>query len=102
MDLNAYFNKIFIAYSNRCGCEKVGKNSWQYRGNSVISSPNGDLLLAARSEETLLIADVIPSDFGPTHPEGDYLKDRRPELYRELIAKNVTFEGGYAYPDKSA
>ncbi len=97
---NAYINKIFIAYSNRCGYETVGKNSWQYRGNSIISSPNGDLLLAARSEETLLIADVIPSDFGPTHPEGDYLKDRRPELYYELIAKNVTFEGGYAYPDK--
>ena len=85
---NAYFNKIFIAYSNRCGYETVGENSWQYRGNSIISSPNGDLLLAARPEETLLIADIIPKDFGPTHPEGDYLKDRRPELYHELIAKH--------------
>lgn len=84
---NAYFNKTFIAYSNRCGYETVGKNSWQYRGNSVISSPNGDLILVARPEETLLIADIIPSDFGPTHPEGDYLKDRRPELYHGLIAK---------------
>lgn len=91
---NAYFNRIFIAYSNRCGYETVGKNSWQYRGNSVISSPHGDLLLAARPEETLLIADIIPGDFGPTHPEGDYLKDRRPELYHALIAKSVEFEGG--------
>jgi predicted amidohydrolase len=99
---NAYFNKIFIAYSNRCGYETVGKNSWQYRGNSIISSPNGDLLLAARPEETLLIADIIPSDFGPTHPEGDYLKDRRPELYHELIAKHAAFDGGYDYPDKPA
>ena len=98
---NAYFNKIFIAYSNRYGYETVGKNSWQYRGNSIICGPNGDLLLVARPEETLLIADIIPSDFGPTHPEGDYLKDRRPELYQGLIAKNVAFGGGYAYPDKS-
>ena len=98
---NAYFNKIFIAYSNRCGYETVGNNSWQYRGNSIICGPNGDLLLVARPEETLLIADVIPSDFGPTHPEGDYLKDRRPELYHGLIAKHVEFEGGYTYPDKS-
>lgn len=98
---NAYFNKIFIAYSNRCGYETVGKNSWQYRGNSIICGPNGDLLLVARPEETLLVADVIPSDFGPTHPEGDYLKDRRPELYHGLIAKNVAFGGGYVYPDKS-
>lgn len=82
---NAYFNKIFIAYSNRCGYETVGENSWHYRGNSVVSSPDGDLLLAARNEETLLIADIIPGDFGPTHPEGDYLKDRRPELYHGLI-----------------
>ncbi|AKB18081.1 MULTISPECIES: carbon-nitrogen hydrolase family protein [unclassified Methanosarcina] len=98
---NAYFNKIFIAYSNRCGYETVGKNSWQYRGNSVICGPNGDLLLVARPEETLLVADIIPSDFGPTHPEGDYLKDRRPELYHGLISKNVAFGEGYAYPDKS-
>jgi len=97
---NAYFNKIFIAYSNRCGYETVGKNSWEYRGNSIISGPDGDLLLAARPEETLMIADIVPSDFGPTHPEGDYLKDRRPELYHELIEKHVSFEGGYAYPDK--
>ncbi len=95
---NAYFNKIFIAYSNRCGYETVGNNSWQYRGNSIICGPNGDLLLVARPEETLLIADVIPSDFGPTHPEGDYLKDRRPELYHGLIAKHVAFEGGHTYP----
>jgi predicted amidohydrolase len=97
---NAYFNKIFIAYSNRCGNETVGNNSWQYRGNSIICGPNGDLLLVARPEETLLIADVIPSDFGPTHPEGDYLKDRRPELYYGLVEKNVGFEGGYTYFDK--
>jgi 5-aminopentanamidase len=84
---NAYFNKIFIAYSNRCGSETVGENSWQYRGNSIISSPSGELLLAARPEETLLIADIVPGDFGPTHPEGDYFKDRRPELYYELIKK---------------
>lgn len=96
---NAYLNKIFIAYSNRCSYEAVGKNSWQYRGNSIISSPHGDLILAARPEETLLFADVIPSDFGPTHPEGNYLKDRRPELYHELIRKHVGFQGGYTYPD---
>jgi hypothetical protein len=63
--------------------------------------PNGDLLLVARPEETLPIADVIPSDFGPTHPEGDYLKDRRPELYYGLVAKNVGFERGYTYFNKS-
>lgn len=96
---NAYFNKIFIAYANRCGYETVGKESWHYRGNSIISGPHGDLILAARPEETLLIGDIIPSDFGPTHPEGNYLKDRRPELYHELIAKNVAFDGEYTYPD---
>lgn len=82
----AYENKLFIAYANRYGGEKRGGHEWNYRHNSVIAGPDGKLLLAARAEETLLIGDCVPGDFPPTHPEGDYLKDRRPELYRELIS----------------
>ena len=84
----AYENKLFIAYVNRCGREKRDGHQWHYRHNSVIAGPDGKLLLAAREEETLLIGDCVPGDFPPTHPEGDYLKDRRPELYQELIASH--------------
>ena len=43
---------------------------------------HGDLVVAARPEPTLLLADCVPSDYGETHPLGTrYLKDLRPELY---------------------
>ena len=82
---NAYTNKLFIAYVNRYGSEELNGNKWHYRGNSVVASPQGELLLAAKPEETLLIADCIPDDFGLTHPEGNYLEDRRPDLYKKLV-----------------
>jgi predicted amidohydrolase len=53
-----------------------------YLGNSVVVGPHGDLLVAARPEPTLLIADCLPGEYGPTHPTGTrYHDDRRPELY---------------------
>lgn len=80
---HAFENGCFIAYANRCGVETVnGEPRAAYLGNSVVVGPHGDLLVAARPEPTLLLADCLPGDYGPTHPAGTrYLDDRRPELY---------------------
>lgn len=80
---NAIHNHCFVAYANRCGVETVnGRVMASYLGNSVIAGPHGDLLLAARPEPTLLIADCCPADYGPLHPAGtSYFDDRRPDLY---------------------
>ena len=80
---HAFENDCFIAYANRCGEETVaGRTMAAYLGNSVIVGPHGDLLAAARAEPTLLLADCIPGEYGPTHPAGTrYHDDRRPELY---------------------
>lgn len=94
---HAYENRCFIAYCNRCGAEQVGGHTWRYQGNSVLCGPHGDLILAARPEETLLIADIEPAAYGPTHPEGHYLKNRRPELYQKLVDMQAEFDGGYTY-----
>jgi predicted amidohydrolase len=94
---HAYENVCFIAYCNRFGREHLGGHTWHYRGNSMLCGPHGDMILAARPEETLLIADVVPGDYGPTHPEGHYLKNRRPELYKQLVAMQAAFEAGYTY-----
>ena len=96
----AYANNIFIAYSNHVGFEHLGKDSWQYQGNSVIADPYGKLLLAANHDQTtLLIADIVPKYYGPTHPaHANYLRDRRPRLYQELTKTTVPFGGGYTYP----
>lgn len=96
----AYANNLFIAYSNRTGYEYLGKDRWLFQGNSVVASPDGRLLLAAHHRQnTLLIADILPAAYGPTHPEkANYLRDRRPRLYHELIKTKVPFGGGHDYP----
>ncbi|WP_216900283.1 carbon-nitrogen hydrolase family protein [Synechococcus sp. CCY 9618] len=80
---HAFENDCFVAYANRCGEETVnGRVMAAYLGNSLICGPHGDLLAAARPEPTLLIADCLPGEYGPTHPAATrYHEDRRPELY---------------------
>jgi len=80
---HAIHNGCFTAYANRCGAETVdGVEKAAYLGNSIICGPHGDVLVAARPEPTLLVADCVPADYGPLHPEHtSYLADRRPELY---------------------
>lgn len=98
---HAYANNIFFAYSNRAGTETRGKDTWRYRGNSIICGPHGDVIVAANHEQdTMLIADVIPSYYGMTHPapKYNYLKDRRPGLYETLVAPKVECLGGFTYP----
>jgi len=112
----AYANNLFFAYANRCGYEKRGDDVWHYRGNSIVCGPHGDVIVAANHEQdTLLIADCIPATYGQTHPAPDYnyLKDRRPSLYKALVAPTAHFldptghpidlntdlnDGGYTYP----
>lgn len=80
---HAWENILFVAYSNRCLDERMdGELVGRYLGNSMVANPHGETLVAARNEVTLLIADCIPADYGPTHPENsNYLIDRRPEIY---------------------
>jgi len=98
----AYANNLFVAYSNHVGYERLGKDKWRYQGNSVIADPHGRLLLEAdHLQTTLLIADIVPRAFGPTHPaNASYLRDRRPRLYDELTRTTVTFPYGesFEYP----
>lgn len=98
----AYANNLFFAYSNRSGYEKRGKDEWHYRGNSIVSGPHGDIIAAANHEQdTMLIVDCIPGYYGMTHPapKYNYLKDRRPDMYKELVAPKVDFiKGVYTYP----
>ena len=99
---NAYANNVFFAYANRAGYEKRGGDEWHYRGNSIIIGPHGDIIQAAgHQQDTLLIADCIPEYYGMTHPapKYNYLKDRRPGMYKTLTAPKADFmPGGWTYP----
>ncbi|MDD3814831.1 MAG: carbon-nitrogen hydrolase family protein [Desulfocapsaceae bacterium] len=84
---HAYENNMFISYSNRCLDETLdGRIVGRYLGNSMVANSHGELMVAAKNEVTLLLADCIPSDYGPTHPEDtNYLVDRRAGLYKDLV-----------------
>ncbi|WP_309387146.1 nitrilase-related carbon-nitrogen hydrolase [Cerasicoccus frondis] len=91
---HAYSNNLFFAYVNRCGYETRDGDSWHYRGNSMVCSPHGEILVAAHNEQdTLLVCDCVPAYYGRTHPAPayHYLKDRRPELYGQLLSKDAKF-----------
>ena len=114
---HAFANNLFFAYCNHCGYEARSGDVWHYRGNSIVYGPHGDTLVAAEhQQDTLLIADCVPAYYGKTHPEPGfhYLKDRRPELYRQLVEREADFvdvsnrdlteqsdlfDGGYTYPE---
>ena len=109
---NAYQNEMFCAYSNHRGIETDrGREVARYLGNSCLYDPHGNALLSVMplpphrtdqpcsgwDEDMLLIADCVPSFYGPTHPEtliGEvprathYLADRRRDLYDALTARS--------------
>ncbi|MEM0967491.1 MAG: nitrilase-related carbon-nitrogen hydrolase [Verrucomicrobiota bacterium] len=98
---NAYANNLFFAYVNRCGYETRDGDSWHYRGNSMVCSPHGEIIVAADHEQdTLLVCDCVPAFYGRTHPAPDYfyLKDRRPELYGQLVSKDAKFVDTSKHP----
>lgn len=99
-------NEVFIAYNNYTGTgyiEKDGKKIDQvvYLGNSIISDPHGQIMTAARpTDEVILIADCIPGEYTPVHPCGtSYIKDRRPDLYNQLVSQDVA-DWKYPKPPK--
>lgn len=61
-------------------------------------------MVIAENVETMLVTDCIPSDYPPTHPEGqsNFFKDRRPELYSQLVSKDITLNyngDSHQYPE---
>jgi len=82
--VRAFEDNVFAVYSNRMGREVVNGHEWTYQGNSIICGPDGSTIVEApHTRETLLVADIVPTDFGDTHPEHtDFLRDLRPELVR--------------------
>lgn len=111
---NAYHNGMFCAYSNRRNGETVdGKLVGEYLGNSCLADPHGNFLIpvyplpparadqpgSGWNENMLLIADCVPSYYGPTHPETtihdkqaatNYIRDRRWNLYKQLVSQFYT------------
>jgi nitrilase len=80
--VRALESQLFVAYANRCGVE----GDLTYCGSSCVIAPDGTELARAGRHEQLLLADVDPAAVHASRLVNTYLRDRRPELYREHSA----------------
>ena len=79
---NAIANNIFIMRVNR-----VGKESHQeFYGRSFCANPFGDLVGSrAGSEDAILFSNINLDEVRETREIWTFLKDRRPDVYGELL-----------------
>jgi predicted amidohydrolase len=82
----AYENQVYVAYANRCGTE----GEFAYCGESCVVAPDGTELARAGESDELLFADVDTARHHTARAENTHLRDRRPELYGALTARQET------------
>lgn len=76
----AFTHNCFVLRANRIGEYKDKDFSWQFYGDSILASPNGELLSHLGNKEELMIVDM-------THTE--VLQARRNWGFKEMISKRA-------------
>ncbi|MDG6991301.1 MAG: acyltransferase [Nitrososphaerota archaeon] len=80
---HASFNTVFVAGVNRCGAEYPGQ-SRAYYGTSMVVDPTGAVMAKAGEGDQVLVVDVPLNKLEERRRMAPFLRDRRPELYREI------------------
>ena len=75
-------SQLNIAYANHCGHEDV----YRFGGGSVVAGPDGALLAQGGTDPDLLFAKVDAASVRRARKDVPYLRERRPDLYREWEA----------------
>lgn len=75
-------SQLYVAYANHCGSE----DAYTFGGGSVVAGPDGGLLAEAGDAPELLFAEVGPDAVRAAREDVPYLRERRPDLYREWEA----------------
>jgi predicted amidohydrolase len=70
-------NQVFVALANRVGAE----GATRFVGGSGIWGPGGETLVAAETDEQLLVASLDLRRLGQARRQFDYLAERRPDTY---------------------
>lgn len=80
----AFQNGYFTALCNRTGKEP----KLTFGGQSFVCNPSGEIIAQAGKEvEEILYCDIELSDTKNSHAKQLFLRDRRPELYGDWVAK---------------
>ncbi|PAP77946.1 carbon-nitrogen hydrolase family protein [Rubrivirga marina] len=84
MRVAAFQNGYFTALANRVGPEE----RLTFAGESFVCSPDGRVIArAGQGTEEILIADVDLDAVRQSHARRLFLRDRRPELYADWLAR---------------
>ncbi len=85
MSAAAHANGIFIFRANRVGVD----GELEFYGRSFCVRPDGEFLVPpSGGSEGIILADLDLSDIAAARSSWVFLKDRRPEEYKEIVRKN--------------
>lgn len=77
----SYQNNVFIAMCNRCGKEDMV----EFAGESIIVSPDGDIIKKADSDPQMLSAEIDLDDARKSSEKRNYISIRRKDMYKNLV-----------------
>jgi N-carbamoylputrescine amidase len=81
----AFQNGYFTALCNRVGSEEC----LEFAGESFVCGPDGTVIARApQGEDHILYADIDLGEAATSHARKLFLRDRRPELYADWLAKS--------------
>jgi predicted amidohydrolase len=84
MRVTAFQNGYYVALCNRVGREE----KLTFAGESFVCGPDGTVIArATQGTDEILYADVDFSQNASSHARQLFLRDRRPELYAQWLAK---------------
>jgi N-carbamoylputrescine amidase len=79
---SAIVNNVFVAHANKVGRE----GALTFFGKSIIVNPAGEIIAeASEDKEEVVVADIDVSLIKEMRKEWPFLRDRRPEMYGDLI-----------------
>jgi N-carbamoylputrescine amidase len=91
MRVAAFQNGYFTALCNRVGQEE----HLAFAGESFVCSPDGRVVArAVAGGDEILCCDVDLAASADSHARRLFLRDRRPELYAEWVARRGPGRGG--------
>ena len=76
----AFTNNFYILRANRIGDYKDKEYDWKFYGDSLLASPNGDLLEHLGNKEELMIVDMQHSEV---------VRSRRTWAFKDAISKRL-------------
>jgi len=82
-------NRVFAVTANRVGRDERDGEAIEFTGRSQVIGPTGRRLATATADRAeLIVAEIDPNDAEQKRvtPANDLFRDRRPGLYKQLVA----------------